>query len=371
MSFRKILSKFRPKPFLVVPVLYGGYKYSHMNLKDEEKPSYHYKLNFTQNMQFSFLNYFGKKPVVVALYDAPGGTTYFDKFVRKLIEEGFEVVKVTPEQGLNHPVFSTGNIHGIYLPGGPNIVDDKNPDRTTLERQLIDMARKYDIPTVGVCRGTQAIAFYFGNSVKTFGFEEEVEPKKYSESQRVRFQAKMKQHYGESTVLVTHGSQLYAALQSEFKGSDGVSPFKYEIVCMHGQHAVLDAPYNPALQVTARNPVGNIVEAVEISTGKYRIVGFQHHPEAVLEYAQEERDEQLEEVAKKSEPPYCTDPDRDTANQFVYVQAVNAVKAAEHSTKERAAQASYGLFSDQAKLKFLESMLQTEADGLKAAKKSQ
>ncbi len=66
--------------------------------------------------------------------------------------------------------FKTIGIDGILLTGG-NDLNSLKPSATSLQRDvfekgLIDYGIKNDIPILGVCRGMQLIAEYFGSSFK-------------------------------------------------------------------------------------------------------------------------------------------------------------------------------------------------------------
>lgn len=55
--------------------------------------------------------------------------------------------------------------NGIVLSGGNDIGENKKRDQT--ERLLIDFAEKNSLPLVGICRGMQMVAQYFGSEIVT------------------------------------------------------------------------------------------------------------------------------------------------------------------------------------------------------------
>lgn len=81
----------------------------------KEKPKFEYTLNRDEK---ELLKHSEEKPKIIILYDREGGTIYCDLLIDYLKGKGFDVIPVTPQEGLSHPAFN-GRVDGIYLPGGP------------------------------------------------------------------------------------------------------------------------------------------------------------------------------------------------------------------------------------------------------------
>lgn len=70
--------------------------------------------------------------------------------------------------------FDITDIRGVLLTGGNDILDEKSTpslQRNEVERQLLDIAIKYNTPVLGVCRGLQMINHYFGGTLSKINSE--------------------------------------------------------------------------------------------------------------------------------------------------------------------------------------------------------
>lgn len=298
--------------------------------KQEEKSQFQYELNDEEQKQ---LRHSEDKPKVVALYDEHDGAVNADLAIQHFEKDGLDVVRVSPEEGLSHPTFTSTTIDGIYLPGGSDIpVEDDSDPRKKFEGQLTQLARTKDIPLIGICRGEQAIGYHNRLAVEDLPDYE--------------------QHYGganngsnpdsNNTVVVEKGSQLFAALQNEFKeNNDG--PLEYPVTCLHHQH-IPDNPSPTEIQVTGRNKFDNTIESIEIKTGKYFTFGVQHHPEVLISSCEDKRKEKIIQVEKEAEEARFSanffDPDTAVYAEHRYSQKLR--EAHSQSRDERAARAEMG-----------------------------
>ena len=90
---------------------------------------------------FNFISSSGYIPVPIPYYSYDKKKSNF--FLRKWLNE------IKP--------------HGIVLSGGENI--GTNKFRDTAEYFLINFSKKHDIPILGICRGMQILAKYFGSKL--------------------------------------------------------------------------------------------------------------------------------------------------------------------------------------------------------------
>ncbi|WP_392538634.1 gamma-glutamyl-gamma-aminobutyrate hydrolase family protein [Legionella sp. 227] len=310
--------------------------------KQEEKSKFQYELNDEEQKQ---LRHSEDKPKIVALYAEHDGAVNADLAIQHFEKDGLDVVRVSPEEGLSHPTFSSNSIDGIYLPGGSDIpVQDESDPRKRFEGQLTQLARAKDIPLIGICRGEQAIGHHNRLAVEDLPDYE--------------------QHYGganngstpdaNNTVVVEKGSQLFAALQNEFKEKNN-GPLEYPVTCLHHQH-IPESPSHTDIQVTGRNKFDNTIESIEIKTGKYFSFGVQHHPEVLISSCEDKRKEKITQVEKEAEEARFTsnffEPDTALIAELQYAQKLR--EAHEQSRDERAARAEMGFFTKQVKKRFLE-----------------
>ncbi|WP_454782320.1 gamma-glutamyl-gamma-aminobutyrate hydrolase family protein [Legionella sp. WA2022007384] len=309
----------------------------------EEKSNFQYELNNEEKRQ---LRRSESKPKVVALYEEHDGAANADLAIQHFEDEGLGVVRVSSNEGLDHPAFTDESIDGIYLPGGSDIpVDDDNDPRKKFEGQLAKLARTKDIPLFGVCRGEQALGHH--NSLDVEDLPE------------------YEQHYAgadnssnpesNNTVVVEQGSQLFAALQNEFKEDSSNGSIEYPVKCLHHQHIRDDSRYS-GLQVTGRNKFDNTIESIEIRTGKYYSLGVQHHPEVLISASENTRKEKISQVEKEAHEARFRSNffDSDTVFDVERTYAQKLREAQIKTKEERAARAEMSFFTKQVKKHFLE-----------------
>ncbi|QMT61634.1 gamma-glutamyl-gamma-aminobutyrate hydrolase family protein [Legionella sp. PC997] len=258
---------------------------------NEARPKFEYALNKDEKEQ---LKQSEEKPKIVALYDKEGGTAYCDLTMNYLQAKGFDVIPVTPQEGLTHPAF-TGKVNGIYLPGGPNVpVHDNSDPRKKLEGDLTELAQSKDIPLLGICRGQQTVAHFHRYEVTDIPEDSNQHELHYEHFDAV-YKETQDPTYN-SKVVVHEGSQLYNALRYKLNQKEG--DIEYNVTCLHHQH-VQEDPQNTSLQVTGRGKFDRMVESVEKRTGRFYTIGFQHHPEAVLSSCAEAREQKISELNTK------------------------------------------------------------------------
>lgn len=365
---------------------------------------YPYALNPSEKTQIKTLREKGIQPTIVALYDSSHGTTYADKAIAHFSSKGINVVKISPAEGLSHPIFTSNDFNGIYLPGGHNISPEET--RTNFEVQLLELAEQKDLPLIGICRGLQIFGYHSGGEVKDL-------PENITHATDLRDVGTN----SANPVVIQPGSQLYNALQYKFKNADN-KPFEYFVTCLHDQNLV--GNLENGLKVTGRNHSDGVIEAVERSTGKYTSFALQHHPEAVIDlYKRPEaletavdiigyhvtyklelvrRDQllaekmssdiqQLEtehEKLTKNTPEYFLSSTRLADEKMRLAQITNRIKEdeasiafyqqkkrgieeylanPERSKEEIAARAELGLFTKQVKKQFLEQQVQPKETG--------
>ncbi|WP_454782319.1 gamma-glutamyl-gamma-aminobutyrate hydrolase family protein [Legionella sp. WA2022007384] len=323
----------------------------------EDRPKFEYTLNRDAKKQ---LKQSEERPKIVVLYDLSGGTAYCDRTVVYLENKGFDVVLVTPEEGLDHPVFK-GRFNGIYLPGGPNVpVHDPSDRRRKLEHDLTRIAESRDLPLLGICRGEQTVGDYHGCRVTDIPEDEHQHELHYEHIDEV-YKETQDPTYN-SKVVVGHGSQLYWALQTKlnYRGTEDI---EYYVTCLHHQHVEEDQA-NISFQVTGRGKFDRLVESFEKKTGKYYTVGYQHHPEAVISSCEEIREERVSHVRTKSlraqlDVNHFSDPDIAYQVELKFDKKLRA--ALEKTPDERAARAEMGFFSKQVKNHYLDEAPKQEA----------
>ncbi|MCW8408846.1 gamma-glutamyl-gamma-aminobutyrate hydrolase family protein [Legionella sp. PATHC035] len=317
----------------------------------EEKPKFEYSLDKEKKEQ---LKQADEKPKVIALYDKSGGTTYCDLTIEYLQKKGLEVVPVTPDEGLNHPVFS-GKVNGIYLPGGPNVpVHNPNDPRMRLEGELAELAQKRDIPLLGICRGQQTVGHHHGYKIADIPEDAQEHQPHYEHFETVYNETQDATY--NSRVVVGEGSQLYNALHYKLKPKER-SNIEYNVTCLHHQH-VEESPDNSSLVISGRGKFDSLIESVEKRTGKYYTVGLQHHPEAVISACEEARQEKLREIKEQAfqaqlDVNHFSDPDIAYMMELKYAQRLKDA-ALLKSRDEKAARAELGFFSKQVKHHYLD-----------------
>lgn len=291
--------------------VYKKYTHTNDNLNKKTLADYPYKITQPEKKALKILKEKNIRPVVVSLYDSDGGTYYTDLMISLFEKSNIKVIKVSPYKGLNHSIFKKDNkIHGIFLPGGPNI-GQYDEERKALEIALINKAQVSDIPLLGVCRGNQIIGYNHGLNIGSID-----EFRHHSLEYRAAINPETN-----NIVIVAKGSQLYNALQDKIQNSQEIpEKIEYSISCLH--HQGIQIYTSSQLKISGHSKSDNQIESVEISTGKYYTVGLQHHPEKII-------------TAYNDEKKWW--------------------KIRTDKTKEiKAARAEYGFFTKQVKKKFLE-----------------
>jgi gamma-glutamyl-gamma-aminobutyrate hydrolase PuuD len=300
------------------------------NNADNKPTDYQYALNTDEKNQLKSLRTEDTKPKVVALYDKAGGTTHADLTIDFLEKKGFEVIKVTPQEGIQHPVLSNfpisgSGVDGIYLPGGPDIDSPFYVERRKFESELLDGAHSNDIPVLGICRGNQVIGEHYVLLVRNAS-----------------------RYHANEKVIVTKDSQLYQAVHHKFKknGIQHGASIEYHVKCAHWQ-LIIENEKNKTVEVSARTVSDNKIESIQVKTGKYYTIGSQHHPEKVITECEEDRRSKLDELSRRQ---------IFLQNFYPELIAYNELKIREANKKsvdELAARAEIGLFANQVKKKFL------------------
>lgn len=315
----------------------------------QEQPKFEFALNKDQKIQLKSSE---EKPTVVALYDKSGGTTFCDLTVDYFKSKGIEVTPVSPSEGLNHPVFK-GKVHGIYLPGGPNVpVQDSSDPRKKFEGELTHLAKESDIPLLGICRGLQTIGHHQGYDVCDIPEDHEQRQPHYDKFDSV-YQETEDPTYN-NKVVVKRGSLLHTALQYKLKNKDD-NDIEYNVTCLHHQHMQLDE-VNRNLWVSGYSKHDGLVESVEKRTGRYWSAGLQHHPEAVISSCEDARKEKLQELEDQLEKSRSTsnylDPDFSIHAEISYASQMRRVRNT-RTRDEKAARAELGFFTKQVKHNYL------------------
>jgi gamma-glutamyl-gamma-aminobutyrate hydrolase PuuD len=332
-----------------VSYLHDRYTAQAEPMTEVQSTSYQYALTSEQKKEIAKFQRSLKKPMVVSLYDKEDGTTYADLAVEHLQNKGIEVVLVSSQEGLDHPVFKEpANISGIYLPGGPDIpVSDSANTRMKFEAQLINIAEQSDIPLLGICRGQQAIGYHHGMSLQSLTDDQhEVHYGNYGQVYEETENPNLN-----NKVRVKSGSQLHHALRYKLNnsGSENES-IDYSVTCLHQQHLINETGHvNSPITVTGMSACDGHVESIEKKTGKYYTYGLQHHPEAVINAAIEDRKMKLDDLQERVMDSLIFDPE-----VSIHLTLTEKAKIFKRSNDEIAARAELGLFTHQTKRKFLE-----------------
>ncbi len=375
----------------------------------EDTLSNPYALTYVQKFQLAQQTDAGNKPVIVVLDDIEGGVQHSEQVVKYFEINDLEIVPVSPAVGLNHPVFKTNKaIHGIFLPGGPNILSDLTGDvsepeecksyakRRQFERELIKLAST-DIPLIGICRGHQAIGYFYGAPLKDLtDTVVSLNPKPrlvqmsqhdpkifvkpvYTYTYAHLFMRKnpitmfdMHNDKGEDIpgiyhrkefvgnhVTVRKGSQLYNAVEREFQ--ENKPAYTFGIWCSHSQY-LTKIPANSKLKVTMSTDDG-IIEGVEISTGKYLTMGIQHHPEEYRDVVgQNHRKRLIQELKDEANQRMSDSSDPGLMQYLAYKDAREIAAINEERPQEKGAKAQLDLFIHQAQHKFCHEQPTREED---------
>lgn len=89
------------------------------------------------------------------------------RWISFLQELGFWVTLMPNNLEYAKKMFSFDNFDGILLTGGNSLVryGGDAPERDEVEEFLLDLAYKYNLPVLGICRGMQVIQNFFSNNL--------------------------------------------------------------------------------------------------------------------------------------------------------------------------------------------------------------
>jgi gamma-glutamyl-gamma-aminobutyrate hydrolase PuuD len=314
------------------------------NTKTDKFP---FELDTDEKIKLEQLNHQKIKPIIVALYDMNDGSANADLAIQHFEDKGANVIRVSPQQGLSHPVFTTGNINGIYLPGGSDVSLDDNDPRKQFEGELVKKASYEDIPLLGICRGQQVIGYYNGLEIKDL-----TDYDKHYDGYDEVYHATGNPDFNHQ-VVVKKGSQLYTALEYKLGNSECHS-MEYPVTCLHHQH-VLNNPLNENLNITGRSKFDGSIESIEKKTGRYYTIGVQHHSEVTVDACKTARENKIREAREEAESDIFNGSYFDLEfTLFAQVKAFVKINQAQKKSRgEIAAKAELGLFTNQVKKQFL------------------
>lgn len=217
------------------------------------------------------------KPLIVMLYSPEDGVTNALKMIKFYRSYDINLMLVTPNKGMNHPIFKKPHlISGIILPGGPDIPRNDQDVRKKFEIALLDLACEKKIPTLGICRGHQLIGSRFGGKIKTLMEHEEhvihVKPKEGS----LIYQRLDKKHHKLNSLSTEGQTPGPVYLIKDAKGK-----LTYLSACNHQQVLIFDKKRSnkESVKIVAKASDG-VPEALQIND---HIITYQHHHEAFLE----------------------------------------------------------------------------------------
>lgn len=161
-----------------------------------------------------------------------------------IYECGFLPLPLPNRDDMVEAIIKSIHPKGIILTGGNSleVYGGNAPERDAMDRKLLDIAIRDNIPLMGFCRGMQSILHYFGNTLENV----------------------------DGHVAVRH--EVY------FKNG------KHEVNSYHGQ-ACKNLNENSSLTVMART-IDNVIEAVYHK--KFPIIGIMWHPEREDKYEQKD-----------------------------------------------------------------------------------
>jgi len=202
-----------------------------------------------------------------------------------LARAGARVVSLRPDDHADRVDEMVRDLDGILLAGGGDIEPSLyggqsrkaslvDPDRDRFELAILEAARRYELPVVGICRGIQILAVAHGGTIRDLRQEEQL-VKKHGITLN-----SMSAH----EVAIVEGSRLERIVGA---GSFRVNSFHAQAVLNPG-----------SLKVAARSPDG-VIEAVELP-GDRLVLGTQWHPEilGVLDDSQQAIIEALVDEAR-------------------------------------------------------------------------
>ncbi len=96
---------------------------------------------------------------------------------------------------------------------------------------------------------------------------------------------------------VDPGSKLYEKLSGKLPINTVDNSIEYYSACLHGQH-IEKNEISSNVKITGRTKHDDSIESIEIPTGNYFTVAYQHHPEAVLEQETINKNERLTALTK-------------------------------------------------------------------------
>jgi gamma-glutamyl-gamma-aminobutyrate hydrolase PuuD len=329
MFLRKILTNLADKVLIAAD--------DFVDDKDLHEETTHFQILSNPNEQKA------TKPTIVALYDEGNGSVNADLAIQHFNDKNIEVVPVSSQEGLSHPIFNENKFNGIYLPGGSDVpINNPEDPRKKFEGQLIKIAEQKDIPLIGICRGEQTIGHHEGLKVgdlENYDHHYHHFDKVYDETQDPNFNNK---------VTVLKGSALYDALHRKL-GSDG-DTIEYPVTCLHHQH-IINEPDDEKLKVTGRSTYDHSIETIEKKTGEYSTIGFQHHPEVIISACKTARQEQINEINEEAKEAALNanylDPEY---TLFSHLKSIAKLSQAHKKSRgEIAAKAELGLFTNQVK----------------------
>lgn len=237
------------------------------------------------------------KPNVVMIYMPEDGVTNTNKMLNHLLSKFPNGVNlyIVDKSCINDEIFNhPEKIDCIILGGGPDVpVTNDNDPRKQLEFKLIDTAIKYQIPTLGICRGHQVIGHYLGGKIHNVDSTESQTHNKadHEEGSDDEYPAcRDVSHYSSnSTIFVRKkDSNLYKCLDDKFNkltkqgktsddiiNVDGKGVYSYKSSCNHSQAVFFqkDTLKKHDIKIVARK--NGVIEAMEINN----IQTVQHHHE--------------------------------------------------------------------------------------------
>ncbi|HHF7398170.1 TPA: gamma-glutamyl-gamma-aminobutyrate hydrolase family protein [Legionella anisa] len=216
------------------------------------------------------------KPLVVLLFYPKDGVNNTLRLIEFFQKQDLNVVLVNPgKDNIHHPIFATPEkIHGLILPGGPDVPEDNNDLRKSFEIFLLKFAREQKIPTLGVCRGHQFIASQFGAAIKNL--EESIREHSSGAENTIRVKDKKDSILYQRLERKGKKFQDPQSLNNLIKESD--KSFTYRSICHHHQAVFFQSRDKAKVKIIARGK-DKTIEALQIEN---HILTYQHHHEGFL-----------------------------------------------------------------------------------------